>query len=139
MSGYFIYPLACLVVHLYQPESAKFLLCFHRLSGLGSLLNAVSPTVIVSYYTDCDTTVRMFMVSTKIHSRGTEVTEGRIMFFKLSVMQNLNASESNHLGPFLITGFFCVFILDACEDLDMSFPKRVFVQKRSSDHISKRP
>lgn len=39
-------------------------------------------------------------------------------------MQNLNASESNHLGPFLITGVLCVFILDACEDLDMCFPKR---------------
>lgn len=94
---------------------------------------------MVSYCTDCDTTVRMFMVSTKIHSRGTEVTEGRIMFFKLSVMQNLNASECNHLGPFLITGFFYVFILDACEDLDTCFPKRVFVWKRSRDHISKCP
>lgn len=61
------------------------------------------------------------------------------MFFKLSIIQDLNASESNHLGPFLITGVLRVFILGAREDLDMSCPKHVFIWKRSSDSISKCP
>lgn len=46
----------------------------------------------------------MFLVYMNIHSGDKVIIEGRIMIFKLSIVQNLNVLETDHPGSLLITG-----------------------------------
>jgi len=50
------------------------------------------------------------------------------MDFTISILHNLNVSESDRLGSFLITGVWSVFILDAWEELDVYSPKHLYLE-----------
>jgi len=68
------------------------------------------------------------LVYRNIHSGFTEIIKQGIMDFTISILHNLNVSESDRLGSFLITGVWSVFILDAWEELDVYSPKHLYLE-----------